>query len=66
MSDHSLDSMVLGPAPSTGDDWYFTPRPAEGLDAADLEIVSVPAEAESAPAQHAATSDRHDHAVSDA
>jgi hypothetical protein len=42
MSDQSLDAIVLGSAPSTGADWFFSPRQAEGLDDAEFEIVSAP------------------------
>lgn len=49
MTDRSLDEIILGPPPSTGDDWYFSPRQAEGLDDADFEIISIPLEPSQGP-----------------
>ena len=43
MKPSDLDTMALGTPPATGDDWYFTPRPAEGLDEAEVRIVVNPA-----------------------
>lgn len=37
-----LASFVLGPPLKTGDNWFFSPRPSEGLDAANVKIVSGP------------------------
>lgn len=39
-----LASFVLGPPLKTGDNWFFSPRPSESLDAAAVRIVSGPAE----------------------
>lgn len=39
-----LASFVLGPPLKTGDNWFFSPRPSESLDAAGVKIVSGPAE----------------------
>ncbi len=42
MKPTDLDSIVLGTPRPTGDDWYFSPRPSEGLDDAEVAIVSMP------------------------
>jgi hypothetical protein len=43
MSDASgFGSIDFGPPRKTGDDWYYAPRPAESLDAADMKILIGP------------------------
>jgi hypothetical protein len=46
MSDAGFGSIDVGPPRKTGDDWYYAPRPAESLDAAEVQIVVGPAQAE--------------------
>jgi hypothetical protein len=43
MKHQDLDNIALGTPAPTGDDWYFTPRPADGLDDADVTLVVNPA-----------------------
>jgi hypothetical protein len=42
MSDLAVGSIDVGPPNSTGDNWQFGMRPAEGLDAAQVEILTEP------------------------
>lgn len=42
MSDAALGSIDIGAPRTTGDNWQFAVRPAESLDAAEVEIVTGP------------------------
>jgi hypothetical protein len=42
MSNALFASIDFGPPRKTGDDWYYAPRPAESLDAAEVKIVVGP------------------------
>ncbi len=42
MSDATLGSIDVGAPRTTGDNWQFAVRPAESLDAAEVEIVTGP------------------------
>lgn len=47
MSDASgFGSIDFGPPRKTGDDWYYAPRPAESLDAAEMKILVGPEDAD--------------------
>lgn len=42
MSDTGFGSTDFGPPRKTGDDWYYAPRPAESIEAAEVKIIVGP------------------------
>lgn len=49
MSNGGDETIIIGPPLPTGDDWDFTPRPADGLDDAHVKILPEPEAPEGHP-----------------